>query len=103
MGRRAVVVAGLEGPKGRLSYWRLDMIRSYLDRALARARYSELEDGSYCAVVPGLRGVIATGQTLERCRAALQEVIEEWILVRVARGLDVPTLGGLKIRVRKAG
>jgi predicted RNase H-like HicB family nuclease len=79
------------------------MIRSYLDRALGRARYSELEDGSYCAVVPGLRGVIATGETLERCRAALQEVIEEWVLVRVARGLDVPALGGLKIRVRKAG
>jgi len=79
------------------------MIRSYLDRALARARYTQLEDGQYCAEVPGLRGVIATGKTLENCRTALQDVVEEWILVRIARGLEVPALGGLKIRVRKAG
>ena len=79
------------------------MIRGYLERALERARYTQLDDGSYCAEVRGLRGVIATGRTLERCRAALQEVVEEWILVRVARGLDIPALGGLKIRVRKAG
>lgn len=51
---------------------------------------------------PGLRGVIATGRTLETCRTTLQEAVEEWILVRVARGLDVPALGKLKIRVRKA-
>jgi predicted RNase H-like HicB family nuclease len=79
------------------------MIRAYLDAALKRARYTNLEDGSYCAEVRGLRGVIATGTTLEACRTALQEVVEEWVLVRVARGLDVPSLGSARIRVRKAG
>jgi predicted RNase H-like HicB family nuclease len=79
------------------------MIRRYLDAALARARYTELEDGSYGAEVRGLRGVIATGATLEECRKSLQEVVEEWILVRVARGLEVPALGAARIRVRKAG
>ena len=79
------------------------MIRDYLAAALRRARYSQLEDGSYCVEVRGLRGVIATGATLEACRSELENVIEEWILVRVARGLDVPSLGGVRIRVRKAG
>ena len=79
------------------------MIRRYVDQALQRARYTQLEDGSYCAEVRGLRGVIATGATLEKCRSSLQEVLEEWILVRVARGLDVPALGKEKIRIRKAG
>jgi predicted RNase H-like HicB family nuclease len=79
------------------------VIRRCLDRALARTHYTKLEDGSYCAQVSGLRGVIATGKTLEDCRTTLQEVIEEWILVRVARGLEVPSLGGLAIRIRKAG
>ena len=79
------------------------MIRRYVDQALQRARYTQLEDGSYCAEVRGLRGVIATGATLEKCRSGLQEVLEEWILVRVARGLEVPTLGREKIRVRRAG
>ena len=79
------------------------MIRAYLDAALKRARYTKLEDGSYGAEVRGLRGVVATGANLENCRQSLQEVVEEWVLVRVARGLDVPALGAAKIRVRKAG
>jgi predicted RNase H-like HicB family nuclease len=68
------------------------MIRGYLDEALKRARYTLLEDGSYCAEVRGLRGVLATGRTLEACRTALQDVVEEWVLIRVARGLTVPAL-----------
>jgi predicted RNase H-like HicB family nuclease len=79
------------------------MIRSYLDAALSRALYTKFEDGSYGAEVRGLRGVIATGSTLEACRKELEEVIEEWVLVRVARGLRIPALGTARIRVRKAG
>ncbi len=79
------------------------MISSYVDKALERARCELLEDGSFCATVPGLRGVIATGRTLERCRQELAEVVEEWVLVRVARGVSVPTLAGVRIRVLKAG
>ena len=79
------------------------MIRTYLEAALSRAKYTQLEDGSYGAEVRGLRGVIATGSTLEACRNSLGEVIEEWVLVRVSKGLDVPALGAAKIRVRKAG
>ena len=79
------------------------MIRNYLDEALKRAKYTELEDGAYAAEVRGLKGIVATGRTLESCRAQLQEVVEEWILVRVARGLGIPALGGVRIRIRKAG
>ena len=78
------------------------MIRQYLREAMSRARVTKMQDGSYSAVVPGLRGVIATGRTEKACRSALQEIIEEWILVRVAKGLKVPTLGGAKIAVRRA-
>jgi len=79
------------------------MITAYLDKALARARYEVLEDGTFCATVPGLRGVVALGRGVEECRRQLAEVVEEWILVRVARGLDVPKLGGIAIKVRRAG
>jgi hypothetical protein len=40
---------------------------------------------------------------VEECRNELAEVIEEWVLVRVARGLGVPRLGRVSIRVRRAG
>ena len=78
------------------------MITRYIEKALGRASYQALEGGSYCATVRGLRGVVALGKTVEECRRELADVIEEWILVRVARGLDVPPIGGVVIKVRRA-
>lgn len=78
------------------------MTTSYLDRALRRARYKQVDSGMFCATVPGLQGVIATGPTLEACRDQLAEAVEEWVLVRVAGGLRVPPLGGIRMEVKKA-
>jgi predicted RNase H-like HicB family nuclease len=117
------------------------MISRYIEQALVRARYEQLEAGTYCetpgrfaseggshssaqrrqgrlfqpfagrrgaamsnycATVPGLRGVLATGRSVEDCRRNLANVVEEWILVRVARGLSVPRLRRITIRVRRA-
>ena len=78
------------------------MITRYVARALERAHYRLLDDGTFAATVRGLRGVIATGATLEACRSDLTEVIEEWVLVRVARRLAIPALAGATIRVRRA-
>ena len=78
------------------------MISKYVNNAIDRAKYERLDDGSYCATVRGLRGVIATGASVTVCRKALAEIVEEWILVRVARHLPIPKLGGVTIRVRRA-
>jgi predicted RNase H-like HicB family nuclease len=74
------------------------MIRQYVEEALKRARYDKLEDGTFCAEVPRLRGVLATGETLEECRDQLGEVVEEWVLIRVAKGLPVPPLGRIEVK-----
>lgn len=79
------------------------MIRQYVDEALRSARYDKLEDGTFYGEVPRLRGVLATAETLEGCRSQLAEVVEEWVLIRVARRLPVPRLGGVQVRVKKAG
>jgi predicted RNase H-like HicB family nuclease len=79
------------------------MIVRYIEKALARARYEQLEDGSLCATVSGLRGVIAVGRSVEECRRELAEVVEQWVLVRIARRLNVPKLGGVVVKVRRAG
>ncbi len=78
------------------------MIREYVEKALRSARYDKLEDGTFYGEVPRLRGVLATGGTLEECRTQLGEVVEEWVLVRVAKGLTVPPLGKTEVRVKKA-
>ena len=78
------------------------MISKYIAEALHRAQYRIVDDGLFCATVPGLPGVIATGKTLEACRDQLVEVIEEWLLVRVAQGLKVPRIGTASVQVKRA-
>ena len=77
------------------------MITAYIEEASTRADYRMVDDG-FAATVRGLKGVIATGDTLEVCRRELASVVEEWVLVRVARGLSVPTLGRAVVKVRRA-
>lgn len=78
------------------------MISDYVRAALRRARYEKLDDGTFYGEVRGLRGVLATASTLEGCRDQLGEVIEEWVLVRVAKGLAVPSIGKVAVRVKQA-
>jgi predicted RNase H-like HicB family nuclease len=77
------------------------MIRDYVEKALRRATYDKLEDGTFVGEVPGLRGVLSDARTLEECRDRLAEVVEEWILVRVARGLPIPRLEGVRVEIAR--
>jgi hypothetical protein len=44
--------------------------------------------------------VFANAPTLEACRDQLAEVVEDWVLRRVSRNLDLPVIDGAEIRVR---
>jgi predicted RNase H-like HicB family nuclease len=78
------------------------MIVEYIEAALERAKYEIIEDEEpYYGEVPGLDGVWATGKTLEECRRNLAEVIDGWIVVRLRKGLSIPSIGGHEIEELK--
>ena len=78
------------------------MIIQYIEAALARARYEVIRDEEpYYGEVPDLKGVWATGKTLEECRKRLSEVIEGWIIIRLRKGLPIPPLGKYRIKEPK--
>ncbi|MCK4402655.1 MAG: type II toxin-antitoxin system HicB family antitoxin [Dehalococcoidia bacterium] len=78
------------------------MITQYIEAALSRARYEIIEDEEpYYGEVPELEGVWATGKTLEECRRNLAEVIDGWLVVRLRRGLSIPSIGEHKIEELK--
>jgi predicted RNase H-like HicB family nuclease len=102
-----VGAAGIDGRlvghgNTRAPAWSSIVITNYISEALHRARYSVVDGGVFCGMVPGLPGVIATAESLEACRDQLAEVVEEWVLVRVSRGLSVPRLGTARVQVRRA-
>ena len=72
------------------------MISEYIIKKFTQARYKLLKDGSYFGEIPGLKGVWANAKNLESCRKELQEVLEDWLVLKVRNREDVP---GLKIKV----
>lgn len=74
------------------------MIIEYIAEALRRARYEKIEnEESFYAEIPKLKGVWATGKTLEGCRERLTEVLDGWIMIRLRKSLVIPTLGHYQI------
>ena len=78
------------------------MITEYIQAALSRAKFEIIKDEEpYYGEVPELKGVWATGKTLEECRHNLIEVIDGWLVVRLHRGLPIPPLGKYRVKELK--
>jgi len=78
------------------------MLRDYLQAAMDQATYEILpEDKTFYGEIPVCPGVWANEDTLEGCRRELESVLEDWILVGVRLGHELPEIGGLKIVVRE--
>ncbi len=76
------------------------MLTEYLSTALESAHYELIDDPQpYYGHIPALKGVWATGQTLEDCRRHLASALEDWMLFSIARGLELPSLGDVVIRL----
>ncbi len=76
------------------------MIHEYIDMALRKAHYEIIDDEEpFYGEVPALQGVWATGKTLEECRKNLTEVIDGWLLIRLARGLPIPEIEGVRVQL----
>jgi len=67
------------------------MLTNYIRNAMKRAKYEILsDDGSIYGEIPGFEGVYANADNLEDCREELEDVLGEWILLRVYKNLSLP-------------
>lgn len=74
------------------------MIVDYIEAALKLAHYEIIGDEEpFYGEVVQLKGLWATGKTLEQCRANLASTIEGWVLVRISRGMQIPPLGEVRV------
>ncbi|MCS6963742.1 type II toxin-antitoxin system HicB family antitoxin [Thermoflexus sp.] len=61
------------------------MFSALVEAAMEKARYRQLEDGTYYGEIEVYPEVYAVGQTLEECRQELEEVLVEWLRDRLSR------------------
>jgi predicted RNase H-like HicB family nuclease len=78
------------------------MLSKYINAAMNNAKYDILtDDRSFYGEIPGFTGVYANEETLEFCRDQLEEILEEWILLRVSRNLPLPVIDGIELKIRE--
>jgi len=74
-------------------------LTSYIKEALRLAHYETLEDPQfhYIGTIAGLEGLWAGAETLEACRDALEEELEDWILLGLQLGHTIPVIAGINL------
>lgn len=78
------------------------MIAEYIQAALRKAHYEMIEEEEpFYGEIHELKGVWATGKTLEECRENLAENLEGWLLIRNSQGLEIPEIDGYRVTVPK--
>lgn len=73
------------------------VLSDYVDRALARATYDKLDDGSFSGRVPDCKGVLAFGSSLRECEDELRSTLEDWLLVGLKLGHRLPVIDGIDL------
>jgi predicted RNase H-like HicB family nuclease len=73
------------------------MLTEYVERAMSKAMYEKLDDGSYCGKIPECQGTVAFGETLYQCQIELRSVLEGWLLVKIRHGDCLPVIDGLDL------
>ena len=74
------------------------MIAEYVNAAMDHAQFETLEDGTVYGEIPGLQGVWSEAATITESREELEEVLKEWIDLRLARDLPIPKVDGISVK-----
>ncbi len=78
------------------------MLIQYIQAALKHADYKKLEDGTWFASIPGFDGVWTNGATVEDCRSELEEVLGDWLILKIRDRDTLPTVDGLVIDIHES-
>lgn len=69
------------------------MFTQYVRYVMRKAKFEKIDGKkSWFASIPGFPGVWAQGKTRKQCQAELQEVLEEWLLLKVRKQQFVPSV-----------
>ena len=77
------------------------MLLNYINKALEKAQYKLLDDGTWFTEIPDFQGVWANKTTVEECRQELVEVLEEWLILKIRDRDSIPIIQGVGIEIQE--
>ncbi|MBN1841136.1 MAG: type II toxin-antitoxin system HicB family antitoxin [Deltaproteobacteria bacterium] len=76
------------------------MLIEHVNKAMSKAVYDKLEDGTFSGNIPQCPGVVAFGETLYQCQQELRSSLEGWLLVKIRHGDKLPVIGRINLNKR---
>ncbi len=76
------------------------MLIEYINKAMSKAVYDKLEDGSFYGKISQCPGVVAFGETLYQCQQELISSLEGWLIVKIRHGDTLPVVGRINLNKR---
>lgn len=78
----------------------MGILRAYLQAAMDHAQFETLpgSEGVF-GYIPGLDGLWANAPTVVACREELESALEDWVLVGLRLGHEIPPIDGVALPV----
>ena len=73
------------------------MLIEYVDKAMSKAVYDKLDDGTFTGKIPQCQGVVAFGESLYQCEQELRSSLEGWLIVKIRHGDKLPVIGKINL------
>ena len=73
------------------------ILSDYVELAMEQAEYDKLEDETFAGRIPSCKGVVAFAKTLRECESELRSTLEDWVLVGLKLGHELPVLANLDL------
>jgi len=73
------------------------ILSDYVEIALEQAEYDKLEDETFAGRIPACKGVVAFARTLRGCESELRSTLEDWVLVGLKLGHELPVLNNINL------
>jgi predicted RNase H-like HicB family nuclease len=64
---------------------------------MEQAEYDKLEDNTFSGRIPACKGVVAFAETLHECESELRSTLEDWLLVGLKLGHELPVLSNIDL------
>ena len=73
------------------------MLLDYVNKAMEKAVYEKLGDGTYSGEIPICPGTVAFGANPTECQENLLSALEDWLLNGIRHGDELPVIDGTKL------
>ena len=72
-------------------------LTDYINSAMKKADYEKLENNTHFGRIPNCSGIVAFWNTLVECAEQLRSVLEEWVILGIRLGHNLPVINGIDL------